>query len=192
MTWPTMAADRVAAIVVGGVLIVGGAAALLWHTGLIPGFPEAITAPAVNDALSAWWWHWSVAAVGVASTAVAVRWLAAHRPAGKAAPIQLHDSDTPGTVSIDPSAVATAAAEALVRRHPAVGSAKGRAVTERGDRIIELAVTTSHPSDLTVLIEAIDATCADIARATSGAPGLAARATIHIKDGRTLSRPRLE
>ncbi|MDT5146310.1 MAG: hypothetical protein QOC58_955 [Mycobacterium sp.] len=191
MTRWAITADRVVAFLVGGVLIAVGAGALLWHTGLIPGFPQAVTAPALVEALSTWWWRWAVAAAGLASTGVALRWLAAHRPAGKAAPIELHDSDATGTVSIDPSAIASAAADAL-RQHPAVRSAKGRAVTDRGERTIELAVTAAHPSDLDAVVEAIDVTCADIAAATSGAPPLAARATLHLKGGRALTRRQLE
>jgi hypothetical protein len=190
MTRWAIGLDRVVVFLVGGVLIVVGAGALLWHTGLIPGFPRLVTAPALTEAISTWWWRWAVAGAGLACTAVALRWLAAHRPAGKAAPLLVHDSDTPGTLTIDPSAVAAAAADAL-QQHPAVRHAKGKAVTDRGERTIELAVTAAHPNDLDALVEAIDTTCADIARATDGAP-LAARATIHITGGRALARPQLE
>ena len=191
MTRWTITADRVMALLVGGVLIVAGAGVLLWHTGLIPGLPPVVTDHALTDAISTWWWRWAVAAAGVACTAVALRWLGAHRPAGKAAPIELHDSDTAGTVSIDPAAVASAAADAL-RQHSAVGSVKGKAVTDRGERTVELAVTAAHPGDLDALVAAIDTTCADIARATTGAPPLAARTTLHLKGGRALTRPRLQ
>ena len=191
MTRWTIALDRIVAFLVGVILIVVGAGALLWHTGLIPGFPEVLTAPALTEAPSTWWWHWAVAAAGVACTAVALRWLAAHRPAGKATPLQLHDSDTPGTVSIDPSAIAAAAADVL-RQHPAVRNATGKAVTDRGARTIDVNVTAAHPGDLDALITALDDTCTNIARATRGTPPLAVRATLHIKGGRALTRPRLQ
>jgi hypothetical protein len=190
MTGLAISVDRVVVFVVGGVLIAVGAGALLWNTGLIPGFPQVFTAPALTGAISTWWWRWAVAGAGVACVAVALRWLAAHRPAGKAASIRLHDSDTPGTLTVDPATVAVAAAAAL-QQHPGVRSARGKAVTDRGVRTVELAVTAAHPSDLDALIEAIDITCADLASATSGAP-VAARATIHVKGGRALTRPRLE
>ena len=190
MTRGTIAIDRVMALLVGVLLIVIGAGALIWHTGLIPGFPEVFTAHALTGAISAWWWRWAVAAVGVAFVGVALRWLAAHRPAGRATPIALHDSDTPGTVSIDPSAVASAAADAL-QRHPAVHSAKSKVVTDRGDRTIDMNVTAAHPGDLDEVVAAIDTTCTEIARATGGAP-LATRSTLHVKGGRNRTRPRLQ
>ena len=189
MTRVTITIDRVVALLVGTILILVGAGALLWHTGLIPGFPEVFTAHSLTKAIGTWWWRWAVAAAGLACAALALRWLAAHRPASRATPIELHDSDTPGTVSIDPSAVASAAAAAL-QQHPAVRSAKSKTVTDRGERTIALAVTAAHPGDLEALIEAIDTTCADIARVTSGAP-MATRTTLHLKDGRDLTRRRL-
>lgn len=190
MTRVTISIDRVVAFLVGTILIVAGAGALLWHTGLIPGFPEVFTARPLTDAIGTWWWRWAIAAAGLACVAVALRWLIAHRPAGKATPIELHDSDTPGTVSIDPSAVAAAAADAL-QQHPAVRSARSKTLTDRGERTIALAVTAAHPGDLDAVVEAVDATCADIARVTRGAP-LATRTTLHLKDGRDLSRRRLQ
>ena len=191
MTRWAITADRVAALLVGAILMVVGIGALLWHTGWIPGVPQVLTAPGLIGALGSWWWRWAVAAAGVACVVVALRWLAAHRPAGKAAPIELHDSDTPGTVSIDPGAVAAAAADAL-RQHPTVRTVKGKALTDRGQRTIELAVTAAHPSDLDALLAAIDATCADLAAATTGAPSLPTRVTLHLTGGRALTRPRLQ
>lgn len=190
MTRLAITVDRVAAFLVGGTLVVVGVLALLWHTGLIPGFPTLLTAPALTEATSTWWWRWGVAGAGLACTAVALRWLAAHRPAGKAAPIVWHDSDTPGTLTIDPSAIASAAATALAR-HPVVDGAKGKAVTDRGERTIELDITAAHPGDLDALVEAIDATCADIARAAGEIP-LSTRATLHVKGGRNPTRRQLD
>ena len=188
MTRLTTAADRVAALIVGVILVAVGAGALLWGTDLVPGMPQLITAPALVTALDTWWWRWAVAGAGLLCVAVALRWLLAHRPARKAAPILLHEEGDPGTVIVDPAAVAAAAAEAL-NQHPGVYSAKGKAITDRGVRIIELSVTTAHPEELATLIRAIDDTCANIAECTGDSP-LATRAALHIKGGRELARPR--
>ena len=187
MTRLTTAADRVAALIVGVTLVALGAGALLWRTELVPGIPHLITAPALVTALDTWWWRWAVAGAGLLCVAVALRWLLAHRPARKAAPILLHEEGDPGTVIVDPAAVAAAAAEAL-NQHPGVYSAKGKAITDQGLRTIELAVTTAHPEELPTLIRAIDDTCANIAECTGDSP-LAARATLHIKGGRELPGP---
>ena len=52
-------------------------------------------------------------------------------------------------------------------------------------------VTAAHPGDLDAVVAAIDTTCAEIARATSGAP-VATRSTLHVKAGRDRTRPRLQ
>ena len=190
MTRPAILVDRVVVLLVGALLLVVGAAALLWHTGLIPQFPVVLTAPALRTVTDDWWWPWAVAGVGIVCVVVALRWLLAHRPSLKADPIRLPQSDVAGTLSIDPAAVATAAAAALAR-DPAVDGAKGKAVTDRGTRIIELAVTAAHPNMLGAVVEAIDATCAHLAAATSEAT-VATRATIHVKGGRALTHTQLE
>ena len=90
-------------------------------------------------------------------------------------------------MSIHPAAVATAAAAAL-SQHDAISAAKGKAVTDRGNPTIELAVTAAHPGDLHAVITAIDTTCTDIGHALRGAP-MAIRTTLHV-DGRDLTHRR--
>ena len=85
-----------------------------------------------------------------------------------------------GTITIDPAAVTTAAADTL-RRHPAVRTAKGKAITHRGTRTIELAVTAAHPDELAAVISAIIDACEHIAHATGHAP-------LSIKGGGELTR----
>jgi len=109
-----------------------------------------------------------------------LRWLVAHRPIGKAAPIRLHEAGDVGTITIDPAAVTTAAADTL-RRHPPVRTAKGKAITHRGTRTIELAVTAAHPDELAAVITAIIDACEHIAHAAGHAP-------LSIKGGRELTR----
>ena len=169
------------------VLVAVGVGALIWHTGLFTGCRRH-PRPRVVEAME------PVVAVGrrrrgLVCVGVALRWLVAHRPMGKAAPIRLHDAGDVGTITIDPAAVATAAADTL-QRHPAVRDAKGKAITDRGTRTIELAVTAAHPDELTAVITAIDEACEHIAHAAGDAP-LSVRATLHIKGGRELTRQRL-
>jgi len=122
----------------------------------------------------------AIAGVGLLCVGLALRWLVAHRPMGKAAPIRLHEAGDVGTITIDPAAGATAAADTL-RRHPAVRTAKGKAITHRGTRTIELAVTAAHPDELAGVITAIIDACEHIAHAAGHAP-------LSIKGGRELTR----
>ena len=98
----------------------------------------------------------------------------------QAAPIRLHEAGDVGTITIDPAAVTTAAADTL-RRHPPVRTAKGKAITHRGTRTIELAVTAAHPDELAAVITAIIDACEHIAHAAGHAP-------LSIKGGRELTR----
>jgi hypothetical protein len=189
MTRAAIALDRLVALLVGAALVVIGAGALIWHTGWIHRLPQVISAPALAAAVDAPWWRWAVAGVGLVSVAVALRWLMAHRPSLGTAPIRLHDAGDVGTITIDPAAIAAAAAAEL-ERHPAVRVAKGKAVADRNDRMVEIAVTAAHPDELAAVIDAIDATSVHIARAAGDVP-LKTRATLRIKGGRELTRPRL-
>lgn len=189
MTRTAIALDRLVVLVVGLALSAIGVGALLWPTGLVPDAPELITAPALVNAINTPWWRWAVAGAGLVCVVVALRWIVAHLPALGTSPIRLHEAADLGTVSIDPRALAEAAADAL-ERHPAVRTAKGKVVTDRGTRTIELAVTSAHPDELPTVVNAVDNTCADIARATGQMP-LSVRTTLHIKGGRELTRARV-
>ena len=189
MTRTAAALDRVVALIVGVVLVVVGVGALIWHAGLFTGLPQSITVPGLVDAMDTWWWRWAIAGVGLLCVGLALRWLVAHRPMGKVAPIRLYEAGDVGTITIDPAAVATAAADTL-QRHPAVRTAKGKAITDRGTRTIELAVTAAQPDELAAVTTAIDDACEHIAHAAGHAP-LSVRATLHIKGGRELTRQRL-
>ena len=189
MTRTTIALDRLAGLLVGVALIAVGIGALIWHTGWVDGLPQVITAPGLADAVDTPWWRWAVAGAGLVCVVVALRWLSAHRPSIKAGPIRMHDAEDVGTITIDPAAIASVAADAL-ERHPAVRAAKGKAVADRGKRTIEMTVTAAHPDELMSVIAAIDDTCAQIALAAGDVP-LNVRATLRIKGGRELNRPRL-
>jgi len=189
MTRTAITLDRVVVLVVGAVLVVVGVGALIWRTGLIEGLPQLITAPALVNAIDTPWWRWAVAGTGLLCVAVAMRWILAHLPARRATPIRLHDAAEAGTISINPAALANATADAL-QRHPAVRSAKGKVVTERGTRIIEIAVTAHHPDELATVVAVVDNTCAHLAQATGDVP-IRVRSSLHIKGGRELTRARL-
>jgi len=128
--------------------------------------------------MDTWWWRWpSPASACCASDWHCAGWWHTGR---KAAPIRLHEAGDVGTITIDPAAVTTAAADTL-RRHPPVRTAKGKAITHRGTRTIELAVTAAHPDELAAVITAIIDACEHIAHAAGHAP-------LSIKGGRELTR----
>ena len=105
---------------------------------------RSITAPALGRRVDTPWWRWAVAGAGLLCVAVALRWLVAHRPTRKAAPILTARTRRPRHRHFDPAAVATAAAEPCNATRRCV-RAKGKAIADRGTRTIELAVTAAHP-----------------------------------------------
>lgn len=176
MSRVTSAVDRVAAAVVGLVLIALGLGALAWNTSLVANIPEAITAPAVVDATTKQWWPWAVGTAGVILVIAAVRWMFAHTPAPRAHSIQLPGLGTASSATVDLNAVAVAAAAFLARRHD-VTAARGKAINERSQRTVVMEVTISRDSDLSTIADAIDTTCQHIVR-TLGTDELAIRTLI--------------
>ena len=178
MTRTASTLDRIAAALIGLLVIAVGAGALIWNTTLSSGFPDRITAAPLMSATSQPWWPWAVAGAGVLLVIIGVRWLLTHTPAAKTKPLPLHDADDRGTITVDLTAVVDAAAYALAQR-PDVRSAKGKAVIDRGTRTLDLTVSVAAEENLSELTDAIDAVCADLARAT-GDPTLATRTTVRI------------
>lgn len=169
--------DRFAALVFGLVLIAVGLGLLVWNTTLLPGIPEAITAPGWVTAADTTWWPWAVAGAGIALVLTALRWLFVHTPKAKIKGLRLA-TEEPGLVSVDLGEVASAAARAL-QQCPEVHSAKGRAVIDRGIRTIDLTVTAHSPTTLGALTESIDTVSAEIAGVLGDAT-IATRTRIHV------------
>jgi hypothetical protein len=177
MTRLASSLDRLAALVVGLLLIALGVGLLLWMTNVIPGTPDMITARGLVTAADTAWWGWAWAGVGVVLVLTALRWLFVHTPKPKVKALRLAAGDA-GLVSVNLGEVADAAARAL-ELSPDVHSAKGRAVIDRGTRTIDLAVTAYSPTTLGGVTEAIDTVNGQIADVV-GDTSVATRTLIHI------------
>lgn len=177
MTGAVTAIDRFAAFVLGVVLIVLGVGALLWNTHWIPRTPELITAPGLVAASDTHWWPWAVAGVGLVLVVLSLRWLVAHLPLTRVKQTTFTVGDG-GVVSADLGEVAAAAPRAL-QANPNVHSAKGRAVLDRGERTIDLTVTSHSPTPLGAMIEAVDDVSAQIA-AVLGEHAVATRTSVRV------------
>lgn len=102
MTGTATFIDRLAALILGLVLLVLGAAMIIWTTHLIDGTPVYLTAPGLVSASSTAWWPWAVTASGVVLVLLGLRWLATHRPARRAGSYTLADSNlSQGCLSAD-------------------------------------------------------------------------------------------
>lgn len=178
MTRTASTLDRIAAALIGLLVIAVGAGALIWNTALFSGIPGRITAAPLITATAQSWWPWAVAGAGVLLVIIGARWLLTHTPAATTKPLPLHETDDRGTITVDLTSVTDAAAQTLAQR-PDVRSAKGKAVIDRGTRTLDLTVSVAADENLAELTGAIDAVCADLARAI-GDPTLAARTLVRI------------
>lgn len=172
--------DRIAALVVGLALIVGGLAAIVWRLGYFPGYDGGLVHASWAPTLTGQgWWPWVTAAAGVILGLLALRWLGAHVPGGKIGTVPLPGSNATGRLRVDLSAVAAAAADALARE-PGVESASGKAVNDRGRRTIQIVTTVERSADLASIATAADQTCADLA----GAVGDGTATRVHVQVAR--------
>lgn len=177
---PTDFLDRAATLVAGLALAGLGAAAVLWPTHLLRTAPEHISTGRVAHAATSTWWPWELAGAGTLLVVIGLVWLIAHVPVRKTQVLRVPGTTDPGFITVNLDGVASAAAEAL-ERDSNVQSAKGKAVADRRTSTVELTVTAAHPASLADVISAVDATLADIARATGGTGNtVAARAVVQI------------
>lgn len=185
MTRTAVALDRLAALLIGVLLIVLGAGALVWNTDLFSDTPEAITAPAFTTATTEPWWGWAMAGAGVILLVVGLRWLLSHSPAQRAKTLRLDGTDRTGTLSADLGAVADGVAAALADI-AGVQSAKGKAIIDRGLTTLDFSLSVGVDRDLGPVITDIDEVAAQVPRST-GDPGIAVR--FRIRAERLPGRP---
>lgn len=174
--------DRFLALLIGVVLIVVGAAALIWNTTLLPDKPDMLTAPGLVSATDSTWWPWVIGIGGVVLIILALRWLLAHSPASKVKDLQLTGSGREGALIADIGSVADGAARAL-ESSPGVHSAKSKAILDRGVRTVDLTVTLDTAADLRRVADRVDDVCADFTHML-GTPEIATRTMIHFDKSR--------
>ncbi|MCV7058371.1 alkaline shock response membrane anchor protein AmaP [Mycolicibacterium gilvum] len=186
MTGTATVIDRIAALVLGVLLAAVGAAMVIWTTHLIDGTPVYLTAPGLVSAAATAWWPWAVTAAGVLLVLLGLRWLATHRPARRARDLTLAESNlSEGCLSANLGSLADAAAAEL-RERPAIASASGKAVIDRGKPSIHLDVTAAGTDALAHAAHAAD----EVAATTVGMLGdaIAVQTRLHVNTRKTQAR----
>lgn len=185
MSRTVTAIDRLAALLIGLVLVALGAGMLVWRTGLIAHTPDTITLPGPVSACRSAWWPWETTTCGLALLIAGVFWLQSHRPSPPVRQLALTGSSRTGQLSADLKSLADTAA-AVLARHPAVRSAKAKAVLDRGAPSIRLDATATSAD---VLVEA--ARAADEVATTATAmlgDTIAVRTRLHVDTKRPAER----
>lgn len=159
--------DRCAGALLGLALIAVGAAAVAWRRGYLPDDYARVDAHALRDASESSWWLWAVGLTGLLLVLVGLRWLLGHLPHRSAGAQPLPSSNSNGRLTVDASAIASAAAENLAAR-PNIVSAKGRALRDRDGVVLEVRAVIDPAADLYGVADDAAATRRQLDRAAAG------------------------
>lgn len=176
--------DRLGTLVLGLLLLAIGVGFLAWAVVDIDN-ATVLTAPGLATAAGSAWWPWATAAAGVVFVPLGMRWLLSRGPAERPRPLTLPGSDRTGRLTADLTSLASAAADQL-SSHPAVRSAKGSAIIDRGAPSIQLKATASSAETLAEAVHAAD----DIATTATGMLGdaIVVRTRLHVDTKRRAER----
>lgn len=182
-----IALDRMASLLLGLVLVVGGAAAFAWRRGWIPDASQRLEAPWLPELVDEQWWPWAVAGGGVVLVLLGLAWLARHLPRRTGTRVTMDCSGPEGRLTLDLGAATSAAAQAVVATD-GVRSANGRQVLDRGELVAELIVEIEPTADLATVRDAAARASAMLA-ATVGIDRMRHRTLIRVaRSGRPAAR----
>jgi hypothetical protein len=157
--------DRILAVLLGLVLFVVGVGAAAWYNGglrrLWPQFPTQVSTEKASDVLNTEWWPWTSGAVGALAVLLGLWWLIAHLPRRGVGILVLPGSGKPGRLLVDPSGIATTAADVLADT-PGIRSVHSKVIRDRGELIVALTGTIDPRADLSDVAAAADAITADL------------------------------
>lgn len=159
--------DRVAAFLLGLVLLAAGLAVVAWWAGYLDDVwsaaPDALDTRAAADLAGETWWPWALGVAGGVLVLLGLWWLLAHIPRRSAGPLRLNGSGSGGELSIDGTEAAQAAAESLIAT-PGVRAASGSFIRDRGELVAGLRVTIDPTADLDEVASAVEVASADLHR----------------------------
>jgi hypothetical protein len=159
--------NRLAAIVVGLVLLVGGVAAAAWGAGWLvkvwAAAPQQLTLKTATDTFAMAWWPWAAGIAGALFVLLALWWLLAHLPRRGVGELSLKGSNKAGRLTVDPAGVAATGAEVLAET-PGVRSASSRVLRDRGQLVVALKAVVEPDADLHQVVRATDDVATDLAQ----------------------------
>lgn len=174
----TAVLDRMLVVLLGIVLLGGGAFALAWHfdvpiaTETLSRFDRAIFAGLPDQS----WWEPALAGTAVAATLVAIALLIGNLSPRRTGTVQISSEDSLA-VRVDLGALARGVAADLAS-FPGVESSRGRAIDDRGTATLAVTVSTSPHIDIDAFTRAVEITAGFVDEALEGAP-VAVRVQVH-------------
>lgn len=163
MTRTTVTLDRLAALITSLSLLTGAAAAGWWWTGR-SGWGETLTTTPATDLVNTGWWPAASAAAGILLILIGLRWIAAHLRRQKITRLRLTGSDASGTLEVNATKIADAAATALADTH-GIRTAHGTVRRDRGQLVARLVATIEPEADLAHIAHRADQTTTQLVTA---------------------------
>ncbi|MDJ0392234.1 hypothetical protein QMK17_02670 [Rhodococcus sp. G-MC3] len=174
----TAVVDRLLVLLLGIVLLGGGAFALAWHFDVpiakdtLSRFDRAVFAglPAQS------WWEPALAGTAVAATLAAIALLIGNLSPRHTGTVQISTGEVLA-VRVDLGALARGVAADLAT-FPGVESSRGRAIDDRGTATLAVTVSTSPHIDIDTFTRVVETAAGFVAEALEGAP-VAVRVQVH-------------
>lgn len=166
MSGGVIVASRVLGVLAGLLLLAAGVAVTGWSFGSWDAssvvVPSNVDATAARSALDDPWAPWVLGTVGLACALAAIAWLVAMLPARRVSMLDLPASDQTGTLRVDVSSVAHAAAEQLA--HAGASRPHGRTLVDRRQSVVDLDLTLARDADIAAVAQRAESVNAQTAR----------------------------
>ncbi|WP_129667281.1 hypothetical protein [Phytoactinopolyspora endophytica] len=163
MSWAAAAAERIAVLVVGLVLVALGAAAAAWQQGWLPDVADRLDVQTAVEWTGESWWPWAVGGAGVVLVILGLLWVAAHARLRTVGRMRLDGSGRSGRLTVDGSALMSPVVLDL-EATPGVRDASGRVLSERKESVIELRVKVDPGADLDEVADATERASVQLGR----------------------------
>ncbi|WP_404351831.1 alkaline shock response membrane anchor protein AmaP [Phycicoccus jejuensis] len=177
MSRAVIAFDRLATLLLGLLLIVGGLAGIAWWRGDL-GLSGPLNVDAVAKQTEQPWWPWVTGLVGAALVLLGLRWLAAHVITRGVGQVRLPGTGKAGRLTAQVNPVADAAATVLEGTE-GVRSCRGTIQRDRGQLVARLRATIEPQADLREVAAAADGVATDLKKVL-GRDDLHCLVTVHV------------
>lgn len=166
MSRAVIAVDRIAAALIGLILLAAGAYALAWSRRGVLSLPQQLQTTGLSSLTEQGWWPLALGLTGLILVLFGLRWLAAHIPERAMPTLRVPGSDNSGRLTVSSQAVADAAAEEL-EQTAGVESARARLIYDRGQAVLSMHSVITADADLEAIGTAADVVTAHVIDVTA-------------------------
>lgn len=159
--------DRLVALILGIVLVAGGAALIWWKLGdtysnIATVFSDRTDTSRVSDLVDQEWWPYASAAAGLVLTILGLRWIFAHLSNRRVTKIALRGSGSSGQLTLNLHNATATAAEVFADTI-GVRNARGTSSTDRGQLVARINAVIEPEADLALIARRADDLATELA-----------------------------